>query len=224
MPPDEAVAYAERQLAAADAILARHHRAVGVCTCGRPSPCPIAVACVQRREQFAARLALLRMTVELPVMAASAAPVVSRAAVDGRRAGCRCRMSWLWRRRRVVCRHMARLSSIVIHCHDPYVMGPFWSLATGLPVDPDDAAKIAARSLSEGESVLLGARGDGLSTVWIAPSAQPRPHGRIHLDVSGDDGDRAALLAAGATIVRDLGRWTVMADPEGNEFCFFPAH
>ncbi|HUG86975.1 MAG TPA: VOC family protein [Euzebya sp.] len=45
---------------------------------------------------------------------------------------------------------------------------------------------------------------------------------RIHLDVQGPD--RQAVLAHGATLLRardeEIG-WDVMADPEGNEFCFF---
>lgn len=43
----------------------------------------------------------------------------------------------------------------------------------------------------------------------------------MHLDVFGD---RAELLALGATLLRERGgdiEWDVMADPEGNEFCVF---
>ena len=42
---------------------------------------------------------------------------------------------------------------------------------------------------------------------------------RIHWDVYGDVDD---LLARGATHLWDQPRWTVLADPEGNEFCVFP--
>ena len=50
---------------------------------------------------------------------------------------------------------------------------------------------------------------------------------RIHLDVTTPDLD--ALVAAGATILRPQDAdhvgggigWTVMADPDGNEFCAF---
>ena len=46
---------------------------------------------------------------------------------------------------------------------------------------------------------------------------------RIHIDVSTDDLD--ALVAHGATVLRAKGddglSWTVLADPEGNEFCAF---
>jgi catechol 2,3-dioxygenase-like lactoylglutathione lyase family enzyme len=45
---------------------------------------------------------------------------------------------------------------------------------------------------------------------------------RIHWDVRTDD--VALLAAAGATVLRERGgdiEWTIMADPEGNEFCAF---
>jgi hypothetical protein len=42
---------------------------------------------------------------------------------------------------------------------------------------------------------------------------------RIHWDVYGDVDE---LLAKGATRLWDTPRWTVLADPEGNEFCVFP--
>jgi len=46
---------------------------------------------------------------------------------------------------------------------------------------------------------------------------------RVHIDVVTDDLD--ALVAHGATVLRPKGdgglRWTIMADPDGNEFCAF---
>jgi len=46
---------------------------------------------------------------------------------------------------------------------------------------------------------------------------------RVHIDVRTDD--LAGLVAHGATVLRAKGdgglRWTVMADPDGNEFCAF---
>jgi hypothetical protein len=48
---------------------------------------------------------------------------------------------------------------------------------------------------------------------------------RVHIDVATDDLD--ALVAHGATVLRAKGDrglgWTIMADPEGNEFCAFTA-
>ncbi len=51
---------------------------------------------------------------------------------------------------------------------------------------------------------------------------------RVHIDVTSATADVAATVAAlvdlGATVLRPQDgeiSWTVMADPEGNEFCVF---
>jgi hypothetical protein len=57
----------------------------------------------------------------------------------------------------------------------------------------------------------------------FAPVPEPKTvKNRIHPDVTTPDID--ALVAAGATVLRaqdDKISWTVMADPDGNEFCAF---
>lgn len=50
-------AYARQQLQAADAILAGHYAQGQMCSCGRPMPCPQALAVRRRRAYFAAHLA-----------------------------------------------------------------------------------------------------------------------------------------------------------------------
>ena len=119
---------------------------------------------------------------------------------------------------------MPQLAAIVIHCRDPYLVAPFWSTITGLPVTPDDRAKLAERSLGPTESVLLSDPTGTGPDIWIAPAEDLPPVGRIHLDVAIEDGELEAAVAAGATVVRTLPRWTVLADPEGNEFCLFRRH
>ena len=68
--------------------------------------------------------------------------------------------------------------------------------------------------------------------IWIVPVPEPKTvKNRMHIDVVGD---KDALLAAGATLLRartvrpegepeqdDDIDWDVLADPEGNEFCVF---
>jgi hypothetical protein len=117
---------------------------------------------------------------------------------------------------------MPRISSVVIHCRDPYLLGPFWSLVTGLPIVADDRQKIADRSLAPMEAVLLRDPAHGQPDLWIAPAVDLPVPGRIHLDIVADDAERAGFIAAGATVVRDMPKWTVLADPEGNEFCLLP--
>ena len=43
---------------------------------------------------------------------------------------------------------------------------------------------------------------------------------RVHWDVLTPS--VAALVEAGATVLSEQPGWTVLADPEGNEFCAFP--
>ena len=61
---------------------------------------------------------------------------------------------------------------------------------------------------------------DPVLTLDFAPVPEPRvgPN-RVHWDVTGDV---EPLLAVGATRLWDMPDWTVLADPEGNEFCVFP--
>jgi hypothetical protein len=62
---------------------------------------------------------------------------------------------------------------------------------------------------------------------WINPVAEPRTvKTRVHLDLRLAESEPAAFLRAGATVVRKPGDdpWWVLADPEGNEFCAFPAN
>jgi hypothetical protein len=117
---------------------------------------------------------------------------------------------------------MSELHAIVIHCRDPYLLAPFWSAVTGIPIVPDDLAKLAERSLDPAEAVLLRDAHGHRPQIWIAPADELLGPGRIHLDLVGDAEERAAVLESGATVVRELPDWTVLADPEGNEFCLLP--
>jgi hypothetical protein len=56
---------------------------------------------------------------------------------------------------------------------------------------------------------------------WVfGPVPEPKTvKNRLHWDVYGDVAD---FEARGATRLWEMPRWTVLADPEGNEFCAFP--
>ena len=70
---------------------------------------------------------------------------------------------------------------------------------------------------------VAGVRGMPVPLVF-EPTTEPKTSAnRVHWDVTADVDE---LMALGATLVRprDYERpWTVLADPEGNEFCAFPA-
>jgi hypothetical protein len=58
---------------------------------------------------------------------------------------------------------------------------------------------------------------------WAGVAEPKTLKNRVHIDVATDDLD--ALVARGATVLRAKGDdglgWTVLADPDGNEFCAF---
>jgi len=106
---------------------------------------------------------------------------------------------------------------LVIDAVRPAPLARFWELATGW---------MPGNSVDDGMS-LRSPAGVG-PFLELLPSAAPKTvKNRVHLDVApfkGEDhaGAVAALLSAGAAPA-DVGQgpvsWTVLADPEGSEFC-----
>jgi catechol 2,3-dioxygenase-like lactoylglutathione lyase family enzyme len=107
-----------------------------------------------------------------------------------------------------------RLHGIGIDCVDPEAQARWWGDLLGVaPVresgDHDDAWW-----------TITGAAVDDRMTLDFAAVPEPRTvPNRVHWDVVGEVG---AVLARGATHLWDEPSWTVLADPEGNEFCVFP--
>ena len=109
------------------------------------------------------------------------------------------------------------VAAVVADCADPVSVAAFWRLATGW---------IPASSTQDWVS-FRSPRGVG-PYLELQPSSDAKAvKNRIHLDVAPGPGeDHAAavkvLLEAGA-VPADVGQgdvsWTVLADPEGNEFC-----
>ncbi|CAN5711763.1 VOC family protein [soil metagenome] len=138
---------------------------------------------------------------------------------------------------------MARRIDLTFDCADAPRLAAFWKLALGYEDEPPPAP-FATRDewvASFGED----ADADGLDGAWLhdpegvgprlALLEVPEPKvakNRLHLDiripVPATEAEREAtlatvvdeLVAAGATVTRRVdGHHTVMADPEGNEFC-----
>jgi predicted enzyme related to lactoylglutathione lyase len=110
-----------------------------------------------------------------------------------------------------------RLHHVVIDTLDLPRLARFWSQALGWPI------------LSERErEIVIGPDEAAPVGICFMPVTGVKAiKNRVHLDLttSADDRDAeiARLLALGATRV-DIGQtgtesWTVLADPEGNEFC-----
>ena len=103
----------------------------------------------------------------------------------------------------------AAYKDLCLDAVDPLRLGRFWAEVLGLEL----------ADAGEGDAVLRGP--SPRHTVWINAVPEPKTvKNRMHLDVHARSVDE--LLARGATVVDEQPRWTVMADPEGNEFCVFP--
>jgi Glyoxalase-like domain len=126
---------------------------------------------------------------------------------------------------RPIYRDTGPVAAVVADCADPAAVAGFWALASGW-TPASSTASSTTGSTASGRS-LRAPDGQG-PFLELLPSADPKTvKNRIHLDVAPDqDEDQAAavlaLTKAGAVRL-DIGQgnvpWTVLADPEGSEFC-----
>jgi hypothetical protein len=109
------------------------------------------------------------------------------------------------------------VAAVVTRCADPAALAGFWDLAAGFTRVHSEDGFESLRSPTGAGPFLELLRVPGAKAV----------KNRVHLDVrppAGEDQAEAvaALRAAGAKPA-DVGQgnvvWTVLADPEGNEFC-----
>jgi hypothetical protein len=121
---------------------------------------------------------------------------------------------------------MSRLKDVCFDCADPWALAHWWAETLGYAVRPhseDDLAALRARGIEGPEhdpAVAVDSIGEPGPSFWFNLVAEPkRVKNRVHVDVYGSVDE---LAARGATILERQVRWTVMTDPEGNEFCAFP--
>ena len=120
---------------------------------------------------------------------------------------------------------MSRLKDICVDCADPWSLAHWWAEVLDYRVRPHSAEDLAALR----EAGIAGPEGD--PCIAVDPIDEPGPtfwfnhvpeaknaKNRVHVDVYGDADE---LIGRGATLVASQERWTVLADPEGNEFCVF---
>lgn len=104
-----------------------------------------------------------------------------------------------------------RLYEIGVDARDPGTIARWWAEVLG-----------ATHGVNEEEGWAWAEDIPGAPFECIVFAGVPEPKtvkNRIHWDVTTDD--LALLTDAGATVLQRHPRWTVMADPEGNEFCAF---
>ncbi len=106
---------------------------------------------------------------------------------------------------------LARMMKICVDAMDPLALGAFWAAVLDLELRPDERGE--AGLVDQSDTYRL----------WFnrVPQRKAVKH-RVHLDIYARS--LADLEDLGATVLLPEGddrRWTVMADPEGGEFCAF---
>lgn len=108
------------------------------------------------------------------------------------------------------------LQNITMDCRDAVVLSAFWSAVLGSPVD--EGAEVYFASIGR----IAGAQPTYFFTQVPEDKAAKN---RVHLDFHCDNRsvEIPRLVALGANHIADKDEWgvawSVMQDPEGNEFC-----
>ena len=119
------------------------------------------------------------------------------------------------------------LAAVTIDCDDAVVVASFWAAALDRPLDAGASSAFASIGMPEHRDTTGWAIAAGDQPTWLfAKVPEPkRAKNRIHVDLAAVDHEAEVvrLVALGATRVADIDewgyRWTVLQDPEGNEFC-----
>jgi hypothetical protein len=120
---------------------------------------------------------------------------------------------------------MGRLREIVIDADHPASLARFWAAAVdGYAVRPyDDAeiARLAALGLTPETDRYVLIDGPGPIICCQLRSGPRLERNRIHLDLTTPDraAEVARLIALGANFWFEEKTFTVLRDPEGNQFC-----
>lgn len=127
-----------------------------------------------------------------------------------------------------------RWYSTVVNCLDVPAQAHWWAQVLGWKLVHESADEAVLVPAHVTEELIRSSPWDQVppGLVFVPVTGAKTVQNRLHLDLaphSTDDRDAeiARLLAMGATRV-DVGQgqdvtWTVLADPEGNEFCVLSA-
>jgi len=124
---------------------------------------------------------------------------------------------------------MGIIHEIVFDCDKPAKLAAFWaSLLDGYAVRPYDSAEIARLAtlgLTPETDPTVMVDGPGPSLCFQNVDGRRYDNNRVHFDVEVTDrgSEVERLKASGAEPVRVLPTYTVMRDPEGNQFCLVDA-
>ncbi len=108
------------------------------------------------------------------------------------------------------------IKAVSFDAADALALATFWAAALGSDVDEDSTA----------DKAFVEAAGWGGPNIWFirVPEGKTAKN-RMHFDLRAPgtvEAEVARLERLGATVMAPRGHYTVMQDPEGNEFCVEP--
>jgi hypothetical protein len=118
-----------------------------------------------------------------------------------------------------------RIKEIVIEAESPSQLARFWAaILTGFEVrayDEDEISRLVSIGRTPDTDPTVAVDGPGI-TIFFRETTRPKnERGRIHVDLIGehrrDEVNRTVTL--GGSVKAEMDAFTVMRDPEGNEFC-----
>jgi hypothetical protein len=120
---------------------------------------------------------------------------------------------------------MGRLREIVFESRSAPTLARFWAAALDgyavRPYDQTEIDRLAALGLTPETDPVVLVDGPGPSLCFHQVPMRDYTNNRVHLDIAA--ADRATevrrLLALGARLQREADGYTVLLDPEGNQFC-----
>jgi hypothetical protein len=110
-----------------------------------------------------------------------------------------------------------RIDTLTVDAHEPSRLAEFWAAALGFVIEPSDETD---------EVVIASPEGSAIRILFGHAPDDKVVKNRLHLDLRprrlrSEEVER--LQSLGAIVLEGFGgpnaTWTVMQDPEGNEFC-----
>jgi Glyoxalase-like domain len=120
-----------------------------------------------------------------------------------------------------------KLAAVTIDCDDALTVARFWSAALGRPLDANASSEFASIGMPEHRDTTGWSVSGEDNPTWLFAKVPELKTGknRMHVDLAAPDHELEVrrLVELGATRRSDMDewgyRWTVLQDPEGNEFC-----
>ena len=120
---------------------------------------------------------------------------------------------------------MGQLKEIVFESETPSALARFWAqVLDGYAVrayDEAEIARLAGLGLTPETDPSVMVDGPGPSLCFHHVPGRDYRNNRVHLDVVVADraAEASRLIGLGAIVEREAAGYTVMKDPEGNQFC-----